>query len=349
MMAVTGAYFALAAKPGGGGGGGGGSGGGSGGGTGGGTIYFAFDHLVATMNSDGSGKSLLPIDGGEPSQALHGGHRWFLQVREIPGETYPSSPLSFSNTRRELFAYRDDGNEQVTVQLTDQPDLENKGGNARWAFDPFIGADDGIVSWIARRWDLETGEVIDGGIYAAQVDFDPDTGDVLGLVEQPLEPLVPRELVAVLNGEYFTGDPGPDIGSHDWAPDGTEIVHDDYSGTELWVADAFLGLTARILATDHVNSPVWSPDGSRIAFNSSGGIDTIAPDGSSRKLIIKWGPTYSVGSPRWSPTGSHLIYSWWNRSLSSPVFDIYRATAGGGGRTNLTKDIEGFPFALGWR
>jgi hypothetical protein len=99
-------------------------------------IYLDFDGLSATMNSDGSAKSLLPIDGGEPGRVLHGGHRWFLQVREIPDETYPSSsPPAFSNTRRELFAVRDDGDEQVTVQLTNQPDLENKDGQGRWALE----------------------------------------------------------------------------------------------------------------------------------------------------------------------------------------------------------------------
>ena len=66
------------------------------------------------MDSDGSGKSaMLVLDSVsrsmEPSRALHGGHRWFLQWREIPGQYDPSG-----TARREMFAVRSDGNETFT-------------------------------------------------------------------------------------------------------------------------------------------------------------------------------------------------------------------------------------------
>ena len=309
------------------------------GGTGGGTIYFENSYAVATMNSDGSAKTALPIPEGEPSHVLLRGHRWFLQTRKIPGQTYPNGV-----TRQELFAFRDDGNELFTVQLTNQADLQADygGGTRRWAMA------DGEVSWIARRWDL--GNVVAGGIYAAAVAYDGN-GNVVGLVQQPTVPLVPLALVFGDASAYFGGNLAPDIFSHDWAPDGLKIVHDRRSNlAELWVADAVSGNTVRILATDHANQPVWSPDGTRIAFQSSAGIDTVAPNGGSRSTIIKWAPTYGVFSPRWSPTGSHLTYSWWDRrSPPQGVWDIYRATSSGGGRTNLTKDIGGTPSVIGWR
>ena len=309
----------------------------SGGGTGGGTIYFENSPTFTTMNSDGSGKTPLPILGGEPSYALHGGRRWFLGTREIIGATYPNG-----TTRHELFAYSDDG--AANVQLTNQPDLQadSGGGTTRWT------RTDGVVSWIARRWDPVTGMVVNGGIYAAGVSF--DANGVPGLVEQPLYPLVPLALVLSDNGSYFSGGLAPDISSHDWAPDGLYIVHDRLNRAELWVADAALGVTGRILATNHADVPVWSPDGTRIAFGSSAGIDTIAPNGGSRNTIIKWAPTYTVFSPRWSPTGSHLTYVWWDRHvLPWGGWDIYRVTANGGGKTNLTKDIGNTPVVIGWR
>jgi hypothetical protein len=319
----------------------GGKPGGGGGGTadtGGGTIYFENSSIFSIMNSDGSGKTPLSIPAGEPSRGLHGGHRWFLATLEIPGETYPNG-----DTRHELFAFSDDG---MISQLTNQPDVQadNGAGTVRWAMA------DGVVSWIGRRWNMATGEVVDGGIYAAEVEFDA-AGDVLGLRQQPLAPLVPLALVLVDNGSYFNGDLGPDISNHDWAPDGMDfIVHDRLNWAELWLADAVSGMTARMLLTEFANVPVWSPDGTRIAFNSSAGIDTIAPNGGSRKTIVKWGPTYTVGFPQWSPTGSHLTYFWWDRHLlPQGVWDIYRVTAGGGGKTNLTKDIGNTPFAVGWR
>lgn len=88
-----------------------------------GTIYFSHLGGTWTMNPDDSNKTPLPAGvSGEPSRFLHGGRRWFLQVRDIPGETYPGQ--SQWPTRREIFAIRDDGNPAYTVQLTTEPDLE---------------------------------------------------------------------------------------------------------------------------------------------------------------------------------------------------------------------------------
>ena len=67
------------------------------GGTGGGTIYFENSYAVATMNSDGSAKKPLPIPYGEPSLALHGNRRWFLETREIAG-IYPNGNFMISHS-----------------------------------------------------------------------------------------------------------------------------------------------------------------------------------------------------------------------------------------------------------
>ena len=58
-------------------------------------------------------------------------------------------------------------------------------------------------------------------------------------------------------------------------------------------------------------NPDWSPNGSRIAFNSSrddsaygAEIHTINPDGSEVKMISKKQST----NPVWSPSGSYILY-----------------------------------------
>ncbi len=428
-------------------GGGGGPGGGD---TGGGIIYFRHAGVLQTMNSDGSNKTPLPagVD-GEPSRDLHGSHRWFLQLRDIPAEFYPvfvvqpqfsgqgtndlqivsflgdpvvdawtiayrieidseGSPdtftwsanpsygpsfevtgvpitggeqqldlyndgsavltVEFGSTtghtlgdswlamraekaqRRELFVVRDDGDETFTVQLTTQPDLEPV-FSVRWGpdatFDPPL--DDGLVSWTARRWDLGTGEVLEGGIYTAAITFDSG-GNVVGLAQQPVVPSVALALVET-GGSTLT----PDIEYHDWSPDGTAIVYN-----EIWVGwgrlivfDLLTGLPSE-LTTTLGRDPNWSPSGTKIAFKTMAqkAIKSVSPDGTNEKTIAKLPPKgFSLAilvEPRWSPTGSHMIYG--RLDPGSPdKTAIYRVTAGGQGKTDLTDDIEGFPVPVGWR
>lgn len=72
---------------------------------------------------------------------------------------------------------------------------------------------------------------------------------------------------------------GPDIGSHDWSPDGTRIVFDLRSTNELWIAD-LLTVQVYLLYGGSAYRAVWSPDGTKIAFQEPkflGDILTIKP------------------------------------------------------------------------
>lgn len=322
---------AYAAPPGGNGGGGGPTG----------VIYFSrtipfTGTQLWFMNADGTDKTPLPAGvGGEPSWDLHNGKRWFLRFGDIAGETNPAG-----GQRVELFAVREDG---VSVQLTDQADL-HASGTPRWAFDPASGFVDGVVSWVARRFD-SLGNVVEGGIYSAEVAYDGN-GEVAGLVVPPGAPLIPGESPAA-----------PDIISHDWAPTGTSLVYESGGGTRgdgLWVVDDVTnpGSTTRNLTADGF-PPAWSPDGSKIAFKSAitypaFSIFTINPDGSGQKDIIESGPTTTVLQPRWSPTGSHVLFLKWFQWTSGER-DVFLAKANGRNQTNLTSDIDDDARPVAWR
>lgn len=311
----------------------------SSGGTGGGTIHFLHLSAYWTMNSDGNNKTALPAGAsGEPSRALFGGHCWLLQLRQIPGESYPSHGPS--PTRREIFAVRDDGDPALTVQLTTQPDLETNGG-FRWV--PGLAR----VSWIARRW--AAGQVREGGIFQADLVFDL-SGNVAGFAAQPVAPAMPVPLISTTSGlyfgSYFRGDPAPDLYTHDCAPDSIQVVYDRASIRELRIADLYGGNRLLIAATG--GNPVWSPAGAKIAYGSLGGIDTINPDGTGVRTIIRSGSNVSVGGPQWSPTGSHLIYSSGNNQFP-PTRDVVRSTVDGGSKTNLTANISTDTFPIAWR
>ena len=149
----------------------------------------------------------------------------------------------------------------------------------------------------------------------------------------------------------------PDVYGHDWSPDGTRIVYNS-TARQLFVADLLAGnVSPSLTADERVATPVWSPDDTKIAFGiaiCNGGIATINPDGSEQKLIIRshCGKSVSVFDPVWSPAGSHLIYvrAGQDQNSASGFFrDIYRATANGGGKQNLTNDIGDFPGPAGWR
>src|SRR5688572_29706495 len=104
--------------------------------SGGGTIYYlgpwdGATHNTAVMramNSDGTNNRQLGFGPqGNPSIALHGGHRWFLIFQQMPGVYNP-----YGTQRYELFAMRDDDDNQnnnpvTRVQLTYDIDLQLQG------------------------------------------------------------------------------------------------------------------------------------------------------------------------------------------------------------------------------
>jgi Tol biopolymer transport system component len=58
---------------------------------------------------------------------------------------------------------------------------------------------------------------------------------------------------------------------------------------------------------NHVYRLAWSPDGSRLAFDTDDGIWVVGSDGSGLRMMIRHGH-----NPTWSPDGSRLAYATWN-------------------------------------
>lgn len=315
-----------------------------------GTVYFRLytdSWRVCSMNPDGGAKTALPENVGiNPSHDLHGGHRWFIDFREDPSRTRPDGSRWF-----ELFAVRGDGNEDFTVQLTHQDELEPTFHSSE---DRWLVGDVGIA-FQGMQWDLDTGEPIQAGVYAAEILFD-DEGNVVGLAQQP-DPADPLATVPIAAEDWDedgdVDDYRPMLTGFDFSPDTTAVAW--ASGDQLYVTDLLADPAADtwLIATrNFLEGPAWSPDGIEIAFGSEDGIETVLPDGSEPLLVRGEKKNTSLQWPEWSPDGTHMICRQISRrpnGVSAPADDTVRFRVGGGKLENLTDDIEGQAIPLAWR
>ena len=56
--------------------------------------------------------------------------------------------------------------------------------------------------------------------------------------------------------------------------------------------------------------------------------------------MVRRTPRTGAGTPFWSPTGEHVIYISGGSVIGDDRFNLYRVSAGGGGKTNLTEDLD---------
>lgn len=115
-----------------------------------------------------------------------------------------------------------------------------------------------------------------------------------------------------------------------WSPDGSQIVFtvfhrgDKAQGknrfTETFIINADGSGQRLLISTQHLEervdfAPVWSPNGSRIAFysNRPGRDDLFVIDVSGENLTnLTQSPETHERAPSWSPDGTHILYSSWD-------------------------------------
>jgi Tol biopolymer transport system component len=120
------------------------------------------------------------------------------------------------------------------------------------------------------------------------------------------------KVVKTVGEPGFYSDPG-------FSPDGTRLVvlkRDPKTGNEdIWTLDMGTGKTYQV--TNDVwreSDPIWSPDGTHIAYNSTRdqytGIYRKAWDGTGEEeLLFRNTPGASMGLSDWSPDGKFLTFS----------------------------------------
>lgn len=244
-------------------------------------------------------------------------------------------------SRQEIFTINPDGTDEVRLTTNTVTDI-----------DPVYSPDGKRIAFASTR----TGTT---QIFVGNADGDLNGPDVIQLTDSP--------------------------GGHrqpSWSPDGTQLVF--HSGRpaefpapigtvndfEIYKMSATTGEAGGVqrLTTNRGQDaiPAWSPDGSRIAFqtlreatpatNEDLEIYTMNPDGSDQRNVSNWHGTPNDpatpgneatngqdSTPSWSPDGQRLAWasSRDNVTPGNRNYEIYRATREGGDQTRLTLNLSG--------
>jgi Tol biopolymer transport system component len=140
------------------------------------------------------------------------------------------------------------------------------------------------------------------------------------------------EVIAADGGEVVTVT-DMDVYLPDWAPDGSMLVFEAVEGGVYTTrAD---GSDLRRIA-DEGSGPVWSPDGSRIAYFSRGerGFDLFVMGADGSAVVAVTDEPGDDVSPAWSPDGARIAFV----SDRGGSTDLFVVDADGSGERQLTDD-----------
>jgi Tol biopolymer transport system component len=123
--------------------------------------------------------------------------------------------------------------------------------------------------------------------------WSPDGNEIAYLVNPPIGNEVEMTIIDT-NGKHRKFKTDAIFGSYDWSPDSSEIVFAGWSSnsdrTRLYVVDRS-GVNVSLLVDSEedtvIANPKWSPDGSRILFDSPLGIRVVNSDGTNESGVLE--------------------------------------------------------------
>ena len=132
----------------------------------------------------------------------------------------------------------------------------------------------------------------------------------------------------------LTSDAVTGTGPPRWSPDSKKLLVS--RGSRAYLVDAVAGGDTA-LAPDTLASPVWSPDGTSIAFTQGGSLAVMNADGSGVHLLTDNSHNFidSDSEPAWSSDGSKVTYT---RQHDETTYSIYVINVDGTGNHRVSGD-----------
>jgi Tol biopolymer transport system component len=122
-----------------------------------------------------------------------------------------------------------------------------------------------------------------------------------------------------------------------WSPDGKKVAFccrwEAKANNQLWVVDAEGGEPVKVYDKKPASGPHWSPDGSKLVYETETHICTINTDGTGNKLVTFYGGVQRFG--RWSPDGKNIVYC--QGVTENGPWELYIVPAAGGTPVKLTE------------
>jgi Tol biopolymer transport system component len=137
-------------------------------------------------------------------------------------------------------------------------------------------------------------------------------------------------------GDSIVTPPTASVYTFGWAPVGDRFAYEDANAPGIFIIDRAKQDTAVIPGMVGALYLRWSPDGSRLLFETSGvdtaSIDVVSADGSGLTAVarnVDW-----FAAPAWSPDGRRIVFTRPGRA-PDPTMLLWVMNADGSGQTRL--------------
>lgn len=260
---------------------------------------------------------------------------WFGAAMTASAADAPSDavgPIVFSSNRAgpwRIWSVQPDGSSltAVTQAGADEQDVDPvvSPDRKRILFTSTRGGSTGI--WTVSLRGEDPRRICDGD----QAEWSPDGAQI---VLRRKEQIWTREL-ATGREKQITPEDWPHCSGPAWSPDSKQIAFACRwnAGNALFAVDAAGGKPTAVYDKKPACEPHWSPDGSRLVYETETHICTIAPDGTKNRLVTYFGGVQRYG--RFSPEGKTIIYC--QGASERGPWELYTIPAQGGTPVKLTE------------